>query len=98
MAFLVSKTSHAAARRASSADPFTEIELTTDHVFNESEIIRTPGAEHVVLDKVISILFPREHKTLDHEDDLLMFFRREVSVFLRDDWYLCVRKDEVLIK
>lgn len=98
MAYLVSKTAAAACRRASSADPFTEIKLTTDHVFNESEIIRVPSAAEGVLDKVISILCPKEYKTLDHEDDMLWFFRANVLVFVRDDWYLCVRKDEVFLK
>lgn len=98
MSFLVSKSVRAAARRKHSPDPFIEIELTTDHVFNESEIIRVPSGSDADLDKVISILCPKEYKILDHEDDALWVFRREVSVFLRDDWYLCVRKDEVLIK
>ena len=104
--YLVSKTSKACARparpTATGAKPsvqnFELIELTKNHQFEDEYRWFTVRFSELEMDLVMKLLFPKEWREIDHEDDLETFFRHSVAVFNSDGWFLCVPKDEVLEK
>ena len=105
--YLVSKTSKACAAPCKNrydyrdGPPFSVIELTKNHTFNNNELVWDTRFLANDYSAILNILYPKSgmaYGYLEAEARKEKIFRDEVIVFIRDMWYLCVRKDEVLEK